>query len=65
MERCMCGDPYCPSCGDPGLARQEAAADELIGLVMDELDVSPAEWQFLMEVIPTLINALREGGFRE
>lgn len=26
---CMCGDPYCPSCGDPGLAKFEAFIEEL------------------------------------
>jgi hypothetical protein len=26
---CLCGDPYCPNCGTPGLARAEAAENQL------------------------------------
>jgi hypothetical protein len=37
---CMCGDPYCSSCGDPSLAKMEEAiealTERLINLKLDE-----------------------------
>ena len=32
---CMCGDPYCPSCGDPQAAAVEAFIDALYEKVQD------------------------------
>ena len=29
MGPCLCGDPYCSSCGDPGLEKIEDAADKV------------------------------------
>lgn len=28
---CLCGDPYCPSCGDPSLAVIESAIEGMLG----------------------------------
>lgn len=42
---CMCGDPYCPSCGNPNRARVEEAEINLIdacvsaGLTVEEYAV--------------------------
>lgn len=30
---CMCGDPYCPHCGDPSLAQLEDLCDEFLELI--------------------------------
>lgn len=32
---CLCGDPYCPSCGDPAAARYADAWDEFIDAIND------------------------------
>jgi hypothetical protein len=56
---CLCGDPYCPSCGDPSLARWEDAIDSLVTLLETELGVTEDEFAFLMEVIPVLVTEVR------
>lgn len=32
---CLCGDPYCPQCGDPAAARYADAWDEFIDVIND------------------------------
>lgn len=32
---CLCGDPYCPRCGDPTEARIDEAMDRLIDNIRD------------------------------
>ena len=32
---CLCGDPYCPHCGDPSRAEYEALGDEFLELIND------------------------------
>lgn len=39
---CLCGDPYCPSCGDPAAARYADALDTLIDNI-NELDCDETE----------------------
>lgn len=31
---CLCGDPYCPSCGDPSRAAQDDAVDKIAEKLM-------------------------------
>lgn len=39
---CLCGDPYCPKCGNPGAAAYEEALDNLIDNIND-LDCDETE----------------------
>ena len=41
-EKCYCGDPYCPQCGDPAAARYADAVDRLIDKLGD-LDCDETE----------------------
>ncbi len=58
MGPCLCGDPYCPSCGDPGAAALEewalAFTDKLI-----ELGIADDEARFIDAAIPALLEAYR------
>jgi hypothetical protein len=54
---CLCGDPYCGSCGDPSLAVLEEAEEKL----MDVLHVNQAtieHYEILIEVIPKFVEAV-------
>lgn len=44
---CLCGDPYCPRCGDPSLAEYEALGDEFYDVIKD-LTVEEAKAVMLM-----------------
>ena len=54
---CLCGDPYCGSCGDPSLLAEEAAIDKL----MDTMSNSGAtidHYIILIAIVPALIKAV-------
>lgn len=51
-EPCMCGDPYCPFCGDPSRKDVDDALDMLME-AMAEMDISSGE-------IISLVEQLRE-----
>lgn len=56
---CLCGDTYCPSCGDPVLAAIEAAAEWL----MEELELqklSADEYKIVAKVGIEAVKAARE-----
>lgn len=57
---CLCGDPYCGSCGDPMLAEQEAAVEKLVETLMVDHQLMPDEMEFLVKVIPVLLEEIRK-----
>ena len=67
MGPCLCGDPYCPSCGNPEAAKIEAAEAELLGLLAKECQ-SADDYQavgriavvFLAEQRRAVKNAIQE-----
>lgn len=54
---CLCGDPYCPSCGDPSLAEREAADDALFDK-LEEIKAGPDFVLLLTKVIQPLNDAI-------
>lgn len=46
---CMCGDPYCGSCGSPGLAEHEAAEERALERFM-EAHLGPGEYELAVTV---------------
>lgn len=46
---CLCGDPYCPRCGDPSREIFEAAYERLCERIEEEKFTS-AEFDFFIEV---------------
>lgn len=34
--KCMCGDPCCPSCGDPDLGKLENLTDQFYEIIKDQ-----------------------------
>lgn len=62
---CMCGDPYCPSCGDPGAAAWEDAMDafsewaEKEGLDLSELETLKAFLPIVRQVQKTAYDEHR------
>ena len=56
---CMCGDIYCASCGDPGLAEVEAAEEWLIDQ-LDEMKLSVQEYKIVATVGLEAVRASRE-----
>jgi len=60
---CLCGDPYCPSCGNPASAALEdaigEAADRLVdGLYNENLD--PDEYDLVLEVGLAAVRSARK-----
>ena len=56
---CLCGDPYCGSCGDPSLLAEEVAIDKL----MDTMSNSGAtidHYTILIAIAPVLIKAVND-----
>lgn len=54
---CLCGDPYCPSCGDPSLAVHEEAAEQLFEALKD----APIWYvHFLTAVTPVFLEAMEK-----
>lgn len=56
---CLCGDPYCPSCGDPSLAVLEEAAERLME-ALHKADCSPEFYNFLTESAPFFYTQLEK-----
>ena len=61
---CLCGDPYCPSCGDPSLAAAEEAEQKLCE-VLNKLQLGPNFYDFVTELIPHLAKAFESAVDRE
>lgn len=57
--QCMCGDPYCGSCGNPDLARWEEWCDRFYD-ILESLGLSEEEAEYVESVVPVLINAHRD-----
>ena len=55
---CMCGDPYCASCGNPGLAELEAA-EERLSEECGKLALTSEEYQNVIDMLQTLIKVIR------
>lgn len=56
---CLCGDPYCSSCGTLALAETEAAEEALLNKLA-EAKLSSAEYEIMLEVGLTAVNKHRE-----
>lgn len=57
---CLCGDPYCGSCGDPSLAQFEAMIDELT----EELGkLSESECALFVKMGRAAVATAGEAGF--
>lgn len=54
-EQCMCGDPVCPRCGDPSLAKLEAISDEFYEKICK---MSESEAKSIMVVVDIFIEAM-------
>lgn len=46
---CLCGDPYCPSCGNPGLALLEEAESWAME-TLSKANLSPDEYKIAVSV---------------
>ena len=55
MGPCLCGDPYCGSCGNPELALYEDA-EIAIGEKLSELKAPLEFYTWLLESIPALLQ---------
>ena len=56
---CLCGDPYCPHCGDPYAAEIEAAEEGLME-AFHEARFSPEEYAIVLRVGMEAVEAARE-----
>jgi hypothetical protein len=56
---CLCGDPYCPSCGDPEAARVEEECEKL-WTEMDEKRMSLIELKLFKDVGFAAVEGHRE-----
>lgn len=56
---CLCGDPYCPSCGSPGLAEAEAAEERLTEL-LGEIKASPMEYALIGAIAKPILEEVRK-----
>lgn len=59
MGPCLCGDPYCPSCGDPELGRIEAAEEAMMKALSDQ-KFTVEEYEFATRVAIQSVEAFRE-----
>jgi len=55
---CLCGDPYCGSCGNPEMAKYEDWCDSFMEMIDNE-QLDEHECLFLQELIPEIISKLR------
>ena len=58
-EPCMCGDPYCPRCGNPYLAKIEAAEDGLLD-ALSEVCQTVEDYEIVKQVGTAAVKAARE-----
>ena len=58
---CLCGDPYCPRCGDPAAARYADAVDRLIDKLGD-LDCDANELAIFERAGKEAVEHYRKGG---
>ncbi len=56
---CLCGDPYCGSCGDPSLLAEEGAIDELIDTMRNN-GATIDHYKVLIHLVPRLITVINE-----
>lgn len=57
-EPCLCGDPYCPRCGNPFAAQSEAAEQALMERLAFER-LSPDEYALVGEIGLQAVKAVR------
>ena len=55
----MCGDVYCPSCGNPGAAELEAA-EEFVTEELAKHKCTPDEYRFVVSVGLRALESARE-----
>jgi hypothetical protein len=56
---CLCGDPYCGSCGDPSLAILEEAEIKLAD-TMNEHKATIEHYDMVIKLVPILIRVVDE-----
>lgn len=54
---CLCGDIYCPHCGDPGAAELEAAEEHLCE-ELSKINATPQLYNYLAKVAPEIMKLL-------
>ena len=47
---CLCGDPYCPQCGNPHLAALEDMAEQILEAVV-EANLSAEQFEIVLTII--------------
>ncbi len=57
---CLCGDPYCPSCGNPAQAKYEDWCAEFTDKLID-LSLTEGECIFIAALVPAALEAFRSG----
>lgn len=56
---CLCGDPYCPSCGNPGLAEKEEMEERFLE-TLDKYNLSKVEYEVVLTVGLAAVEAHRQ-----
>jgi hypothetical protein len=56
---CLCGDPYCPSCGSPEAAKVEAA-NEWAMAEFSNANLTPDEYKLVVKVGLQAVEAVRK-----
>lgn len=59
MGPCLCGDPYCLSCGNPAAAEIEAAADDLLEKLAAD-GISADEYSIVRDAGIAAVKLVRE-----
>ena len=60
---CLCGDPYCPSCGDPGAAAWEALVEHVEATLDAENTLRDSDIEATLALLaqdPTMATALED-----
>lgn len=59
MGPCLCGDPYCSSCGNPAAAAIEDAESKLMELLNGE-NLTPDEYEIVGAAGLAVVHTIRE-----
>lgn len=59
MGPCLCGDPYCPRCGNPEAAKLEAAQDDLLTRLA-AFGITADEYAIVLEVGTAAVKSARD-----
>lgn len=54
---CLCGDIYCPHCGEPGAAELEAA-EQYLCEELTKINATPQIYAYLAKVAPEIMKLL-------